>query len=576
MIAPKAHINRYIIACFVIVLLFFITAPLVYFSNFHSSIQINACLEIASSLIAYMAALACIVYYLSSNNRFFLIISLGFFICATVNLVHGSLVYYELVSAKTQYTWELVHGTYISGRWSILAIMIITAVMLEHTTTKKESLARQEAILFSILVVAVSGTAAALAFFAPLPDFIYPMQIVSRPIDFLSTITFFVAFLLMAKRFQCYRDIFSGTLLAYILLNVFGHLCLSFSKQLFDSSFEVASWANILSYCFPVLGITLETLNKNKIIQQEIIVRKDAEKKVRELNNRLGILVKERTKELEQSLKTLKKTQQQLIQSEKLNSLGLLSAGIAHEINNPISFIMSNIKTIDEYTQVLKNIINKYITLEAEALSLQQKEKIKLLFQEIQEIKSEEDLNYILDDIENLITETYKGTLRIKDIVSSLRVFAHVDTVTKQKANINNELENTLKIAHNELKYKCTIHKKFENIPSITCYPGELGQVFLNLILNASQAIKKKGDITLETKFKKHKLIIKITDSGVGIPRKNINKIFDPFFTTKETGKGTGLGLYVSHGIIEKHNGTIKVVSRPAKGTTFTITLPIE
>ena len=571
----KTHINRYVLACFIIVFLFFAAAPFVLFSHFHSSIQINACLEIASSLIAYMAALACIVYYLSSNNRFFLIISLGFFICATVNLVHGSLVYYELTKATTLYSWSIIHGTYISGRWSILAIMIITAVMLEHTTNKKESLARREAVLFSILVVIVSGTAATLAFFTPLPDFIYPNRLISRPVDFLSTIIFAIAFLLIAKRFHHYKDVFSGTLLAYILLNVFGHLCLSFSKQLFDSSFEVANWANILSYCFPVLGITLETLNKNKIIQEEIIIREDVEKKVRTLNSKLEMLVEERTKELEKSLKTLKNTQRQLIQSEKLNSLGLLSAGIAHEINNPISFIMSNIKTIDEYAQILKKILDRYIALETGIAPSRQTKKIKLLLQNIQEIKSEEDMNYILNDIDNLISETYQGTIRIKDIVNNLRTFAYVDATPKQKTNVNHEIETALKIAHNELKYKCNVYKKFGNIPLILCYPTELNQVFLNLIVNAAQAIKEKGDITIETKVKDNNVIIKITDTGIGISKKSLNKIFDPFFTAKQAGKGTGLGLYVSHGIVEKHNGTINVNSKPGKGTSFTIKLPI-
>ena len=576
MTQSKAHINRYVLACFVIVFIFLAAAPLVFFSDFHSSIQVHACLEIASSLIAYLAALACIVYYLSSNNRFFLIISLGFFICATVNLVHGSLVYYELIATKTLYTWQLVHGTYISGRWSILAIMIIAAVMLEHTTKKEEALTRREAILFSILVIAVSAAAAALAFFAPLPDFIYPNRIISRPVDFLSTIIFSIAFLLIAKRFHYYKDIFSGTLLAYILLNIFGHLSLSFSKQLFDSSFEVASWANILSYCFPVLGITLETLNKNKIIQKEIIIREEAEKEVRTLNSNLEMLVEERTKELEKSLKTLKKTQRQLIQSEKLNSLGLLSAGIAHEINNPISFIMSNMKTIEEYTQILKKILDRYVALEIGILPSRQTKKIKLLLHDIQKVKSEEDIHYILNDLDNLITETYHGTVRIKDIVNNLKTFAHVDATPKQKTDVNHELETALKIAHNELKYKCNVYKKFGNIPLINCYPTELNQVFLNLIVNAAQAIKEKGDVTIETRIRDNNVIVKITDNGIGIPKKSLNKIFDPFFTAKEAGKGTGLGLYVSHGIIEKHNGTINVDSKPGKGTSFTIKLPIR
>ena len=232
---------------------------------------------------------------------------------------------------------NIIPGTYIPGRWSILAIMTITAAMLEHTTESSVHFKR-EAVVYSLLAIIVSGFATILAFYTPLPEFIYSSRIISRPIDFLSAVIFCIAFLLIAKRFYFYRDIFSGTLLACILLNIYGQFYLSFSKQLYDTCFEVAHWANILSYSFPVLGITFETLNKNKIIAKEIIIRKKAEEEVRITNEKLEMLVTERTKKLEQSLITLQKTQCQLIQSEKLNSLGLLSAGIAHEINNPISF----------------------------------------------------------------------------------------------------------------------------------------------------------------------------------------------------------------------------------------------
>ena len=574
-INKKINTDKYIIGCFAIVVLFFITAPIITFSNFYSSIEIHACLEIASSFIAYMAALACVVYYLNSSNRFFLIIGLGFFICATSNLFHGLLVYKDLILMVKLYLWDIIPGTYITGRWSILAIMIITAAMLGHTVENKIHLKR-EAILFSLTAIIISGSATILAFYTPLPEFIYSSRIISSPIDFLSAIIFCIAFLLIAKRFCFYKDIFSGTLLACILLNIYGQFYLSFSKQLYDTNFEIAHWANILSYCFPVLGITLEALENNKIIKKEIIIRKQAEKEIRTTNEKLEILVKKRTKKLEQSLISLQDAQCQLIQSEKLNSLGLLSAGIAHEINNPISFIMSNIITINEYNQTLKNIIEKYKSLESEILPQHMTREAELLLNEIDKIKSEEDIDYILKDIDNLITETRGGTIRIIDIINNLRSFAHSDTSEKQWVNLNKELETTLKIAHNELKYKCNILKKFGKIPYLTCNPGELNQVFLNLLVNAAQAIENKGDITIETKAIKNEIIIKISDTGSGISKINLDKIFDPFFTTKEVGKGTGLGLSISHGIIERHNGTINVDSKQGEGTVFTIKLPID
>ncbi len=572
----KINTGKYIIGCFVIVFIFCVMAPIIVFSSFYSSIEIHACLDITSSFIAYMAALACIVYYLNSTNRFFLIISLGFFICATQNICHGLLVYIDLIQMSKLYLWEIIPGTYITGRWSILAIMTITAAMLERTTKKNMRLIKREAIIYSLLAIVIGGFAAITAFYTPLPEFIYSTRIISRPIDFLSAIIFCIAFLLIAKRFYFYRDIFSGTLLACILLNIYGQFYLAFSKQLYDTFFEVAHWANILSYCFPVLGITFETLKKNKIIEKEILFRKQAEEEVRKTNEKLELLVEKRTKKLELSLISLQKTQRQLIQSEKLNSLGLLSAGIAHEINNPISFITSNIVTINEYTHVLKNILEKYKSLETEISSLHQTKETKLLLKNIEKIKSEEGLKFILEDIDNLISETQSGTVRIKNIINNLRSFAHFDTAVKEEVNINKEIETTLKIAQNELKYKCKIRKNFGEIPYVTCNPGELNQVFLNLFVNAAQAIKGKGDITIETEPKKKNIIIRITDTGIGIPKENLDKIFDPFFTTKEVGKGTGLGLSVSHGIIEKHNGTIRVSSKQGVGTTFTISLPIK
>ena len=568
--------DKYIIGCFIIVILFFIVSPIIALSSFYSTIEIHASLEMVSSFIAYMAALACIVYYLNTSNRFFLIISLGFYICATENLFHGILVYHDIIKMAHMYVWNIIPGTYISGRWSALGIMIITAAMLEHDTLKTRKALKRNAVIFSVLAIFASALATILAFYTPLPDFIYSGRIISRPIDFITAIMFCIAFMLIVKRFVFYRDIFSGTLLACIVLNIYGEFYLSFSKQLFDTYFEVAQWSNVLSYCFPVLGITFETIQKNKIIEQEIVIRKEAEEKVRMTNEKLEQLVIQRTEKLEKSLHTLKETQQQLIQSEKLNSLGMLSAGIAHEINNPISFVTSNISTAEEYILVLKALIAEYTSLESEVKLINCTENISNHIEKINNIKSDENLKYILNDIDTVLSEIKTGAERIKDIIKNLRSFAHIDKTAKDKVNINKELEVALKIAYNELKYKCTVHKQFGDIPLISCYPGEINQVFLNLIVNAAQAIQTKGTINICTFKEDNNVVITIEDTGTGISEKDIGKIFDPFFTTKDVGKGTGLGLSVSHGIIEKHKGTIGVESKVNKGTKFTIKLPLN
>ncbi len=568
--------DKYIIGCFVIIVLFFIISPIVALSSFYSTIEIHASLEMVSSFIAFMSALACIVYYLNTSNRFFLIISLGFYICATENLFHGILVYHDIIKMAHMHVWNLIPGTYISGRWSVLGIMIITAAMLEHETLKARKDLKKNAIIFSILAIVVSGITTTLAFYTPLPDFIYSGRIISRPIDFLTALMFCIAFMLIVKRFLFYRDIFSGTLLACIILNIYGEFYLSFSKQLFDTYFEVAQWSNVLSYCFPVLGITFEAIQKNKIIEQEIIIRKEAEEKVKETNEKLEQLVIQRTKKLEKSLQTLKETQQQLIQSEKLNSLGLLSAGIAHEINNPISFVISNISTANEYFQVLKTLLTEYNSLESKIKLINYTEGISNQIEKIDRIKSNENLEYVLDDTVTILSEIKTGAERIKDIIKNLRTFAHIDKSAKDKVNINKELEVALKIAHNELKYKCTVHKELGDIPPISCYPGEINQVFLNLIVNAAQSIPIKGTISICTYTEGNNVVITIEDTGTGIAKKDIGKIFDPFFTTKDVGKGTGLGLSVSHGIIEKHKGTIEIESKINKGTIFTVKLPLD
>jgi two-component system NtrC family sensor kinase len=164
----------------------------------------------------------------------------------------------------------------------------------------------------------------------------------------------------------------------------------------------------------------------------------------------------------------------------------------------------------------------------------------------------------------------------VAEIVQSLKSFARIDEAQLKEACINEGLEATLKVVWNELKYKCQVHKNLGVVPPIRCYPGQLNQVFMNLLINAAQAIPVKGDITIETKTDGDHVVVRVSDTGGGIPPEIINRIFDPFFTSKEVGKGTGLGLSVSHGIVEKHGGTIAVESKVGTGTTFTIRLPIE
>jgi signal transduction histidine kinase len=194
----------------------------------------------------------------------------------------------------------------------------------------------------------------------------------------------------------------------------------------------------------------------------------------------------------------------------------------------------------------------------------------------ILELEDELDLDFIMNDASELIEENREGMDRIKGIVQDLKDFAHPSEDKPSFADINKGLESTLNVVRNEIKYKATVTKDYGDLPQVLCHPQQLNQVFMNLLVNASQAIEKEGDIRIETRADDGYVEIKIGDTGLGIPEENHSRIFDPFFTTKDVGKGTGLGLNVAYNIIQKHKGTIDVESREGEGSVFTIRIPVD
>ncbi|MCP4178584.1 MAG: hypothetical protein GY756_12535 [bacterium] len=571
-IKPKWFIISYIL----ISIFFLCMIPVVNFTNIYMTKDLYISIKVTGSLLACIAAIACIVYYLGSNNRYYLIIALGFFISASEDFTHGLLIFIKIFTQQGVTLYNFIYfisGTYVAGR-SVLAILIITAILFEHTVQKSSTIIKIESIVYSLLTLTVGAAATIIAFGLQLPDIIFPNEIISRPMDFISAILFFIAFLLVAKRFYHYRDIFSGTLLACILINIFAQLFIAFSNELFDINFDIANSAAVLSYCLPILGIICESLKKGQIAEFEIAERIEAENKIKKMNEELEDAVCKRTADLQLSLSNLKKAQDQLIHAEKMSSLGLLAAGVAHEINNPISYVKSNIEIIEDYSNIFDNIFKKYENL-INVVNTGNIELIQDVFDSLKKSIREEDLDFLFKDFEQIIKESKDGLLRIIDIVNSLRYFAHEGSTHLKEININKELETTLKLAWNELKYKCKIIKKLGNIPVLKGYPGELNQVFLNLLVNAAQSIREQGIIIIETKSDSKFVTINFTDTGIGISQENISKLFDPFFTTKDIGTGTGLGLSISLGIVKKHSGTINVESEQDKGTTFSIKLPI-
>lgn len=271
----------------------------------------------------------------------------------------------------------------------------------------------------------------------------------------------------------------------------------------------------------------------------------------------------------------IQEQQKLLIQSEKMASLGTMAAGVAHEINNPLSFVMSNAEILAQYFRIILKLVKEYQSVKVHVVD-EIDTAVASMLRNIDEIEKSEDIEFLLNDIEKMISESQNGMERIRHIVQGLKRFSRQDGSEQIFFQINDEVRNTLAILHNELKYKCEVECSFNELPLFFGNPGELSQVLLNLVINASQAIEgAQGRILISTSMDRGRIILSVRDNGKGIAPEHLDKIFNPFFTTKPVGQGTGLGLSISYGIIAKMNGHISVKSEVGKGTEFTIELPV-
>ena len=317
-------------------------------------------------------------------------------------------------------------------------------------------------------------------------------------------------------------------------------------------------------------------------LEEEHIRRAEAESAIHNLNQSLEYRVSERTtelnrknEELSQSNKSLKETQQQLLQAEKMSSVGQLAAGVAHEINNPVGFVSSNLDTLKEY-------LASFEILYRDLMEVTQAPTNEVALEKLASLKNSQayqSLDFISNDVSHLIKESENGLQRVEEIVSSLKQFSRIDTDQKQLFDLNNCVKTTLALVNNKLKYACDVDINYDELPRVMMNVGKISQVITNLLINAAQAIEetgRRGKLEVRTRANSNGTVeLIVRDNGCGISDENLQKIFNPFFTTKDEDTGTGLGLSISYEIAREHEGMLSVESELYTGTEFTLTLPV-
>lgn len=473
------------------------------------------------------------------------------------------------------FTWALCRFFNVT----IVILGVVFFLVVKPTKNSRKNLTL--VVAFSIvLTIIVYLTIKIDATHQNLPDTIFPDSLVTRPWDFGPLILFILAgFLLYPRFYQKYPSLFSQGLMLSTIPDVAVQLHMAFgSTALFDHHFNIAHFLKIIAYIIPLIGLILDDIythealeESNQFLSLEILERQQKETALRISQYQLT----QKTLQLESTLNELKQTQAQLIQTEKMSSLGQLVAGIAHEINNPVNFIYGNLVHVKTSVEDILGIIHLY------------QQKYPQSDPEIQDKIEDIDFDFIVEDTPKMLESMQEGSRRIRVIIESLRNFSRLDEATVKSVDLNEGIDSTLLILSQKLN-SITVIKEYGKLPAIECCPAELNQVWMHLLNNAIdsfycdqshqnfylESIQQSPTIWIETSLiNPHQVCVKIRDNGCGIPLENQSYIYDPFFTTKDVGKGTGLGLAVCYSIIKHHQGQILVDSTPNQGTEFSVIL---
>ncbi len=511
--------------------------------------------------------------FLSTRDRSYLFYVLYIlFIGLTQTILTGYSFKYLFPDNPRLFNYAIVVAPSLAG---ISAIYFIKSFL--HTRQRTPILNKLLWVLVAMYAIAASIRLAGLD------------QLSSRAVDITALLAAVIVYIIVIKlSLQNYRPA-KFFLLAWTIF-ILG-LVLFVMRNL-----NILPYSNFTNYTMQVgtvIEVTLLSIaladkinildRERKLSQAEALrVAQENERIIREQNVFLESKVTERTVELQASnnelnktLKELKEAETQLVESEKMASLGQLTAGIAHEINNPINFVTSNIKPLKRDVAILLDAVQAIENVSITDTSAAEKQR------QISEYKTEIDFDYLKEEIDHLLKGIGEGASRTAEIVKGLRIFSRLDEDDLKKADINEGLDSTLVIVNNLLNNRIKVVKEYGNIPLIECYPGKLNQVFLNMITNAIHAINKQheadtdGELKITTTSDEQFVYVKIKDNGTGMDETTKKKLFEPFFTTKEVGEGTGLGLSIAYNTIKKHNGVIHVNSIIGEGTEFMIELPI-